>query len=556
MREDESFPAGRPPSPSVREFALAALAACLLAVLMTWPIAAGADREIPQDLGDPLVQSWQVAWGGHALATRPLDYFQSNIFWPHRDTLAFSDALIGYAPAGLIGRGARAALIRYNLLFLFAYALAFLGAYLLARELGVSPWGALAAGAAFAYAPWRLSQNGHLHVLSSGGVPLALFLLARGLRRGRPGAVVGGWLVAAWQLSLGFTLGLQLAYLLAILGIVAAVAWLRRGRPPLGRALAGALAAGILLFGGWTALQAGPYLRAARDHPEARRTAAYVALFSPPPRGLLAAPAESRLWGDLTGPLRRSLPWPPEQTLFPGAVTIALAVAGLGAPAYPRKLRGGLAAGTVAAAILSLGFGFAGGRFAYRLLYDFAPGWRAVRTPGRIATLTTLGLALLAAAGADRLAGARTTRLAGKVLVLLPALLLLLEGSGRLPHPEVPAAPPGQRAAPSPQLHLPTGGLLDVLYVFWSVDGFPRLVNGYAAFVPRSLAELEQDVRGFPDAASVRRLRSMGVASVVFHPDLARGTPWEGASARPIEGLRLTREEAGGVVVYRILPER
>lgn len=95
-----------------------------------------------------------------------------------------------------------------------------------------------------------------------------------------------------------------------------------------------------------------------------------------------------------------------------------------------------------------------------------------------------------------------------------------------------------------------------MLYVFWSVDGFPRLVNGYAAFVPRSLAELEQDARGFPDAASVRRLRSMGVASVVFHPDLARGTPWEGASARPIEGLRLTREEAGGVVVYRILPER
>src|SRR5438046_1471095 len=81
-------------------------------------------------------------------------------------------------------------------------------------------------GAAFAYAPWRLEQDGHLHVLSSGGIPLALFLLVRGYRRGRSRLVVAGWLVAAWQLSLGFSLGLPLAYLLLILGVIAlAVGW-------------------------------------------------------------------------------------------------------------------------------------------------------------------------------------------------------------------------------------------------------------------------------------------------------------------------------------------
>ena len=50
---------------------------------------------------------------------------------------------------------------------LFAYALAFLGTYLLARELGAGWIGGVAAGAAFAYAPWKLTQNGHLHVLST-----------------------------------------------------------------------------------------------------------------------------------------------------------------------------------------------------------------------------------------------------------------------------------------------------------------------------------------------------------------------------------------------------
>ena len=45
--------------------------------------------------------------------------------------------------------------------------------------------------------------------------------------------VFAGWAVAAWQVSLGFTLGLQLGYLLALLAVIAAVAWWRRGRPAL-----------------------------------------------------------------------------------------------------------------------------------------------------------------------------------------------------------------------------------------------------------------------------------------------------------------------------------
>ena len=53
----------------------------------------------------------------------------------HIEPLAFSDALIGYAPAGLIGHGPIAAVARYDVLWLGAFALAFLGAHLLAREL-------------------------------------------------------------------------------------------------------------------------------------------------------------------------------------------------------------------------------------------------------------------------------------------------------------------------------------------------------------------------------------------------------------------------------------
>src|SRR5919107_1250311 len=145
----------------------------------------------------------------------PLHLFQANTFWPLPDSLAFSDALVGYAPFGLIGSGTHAAVARYDVLFLGAYALCFAAAWLLARELGIGRIGAAVAGAAFAYAPWRLEQEGHMHVISSGGIALALFLLLRGYRRGSGPTIVAGWLVAAWQFSLGFTLGLPFAYLLA-----------------------------------------------------------------------------------------------------------------------------------------------------------------------------------------------------------------------------------------------------------------------------------------------------------------------------------------------------
>ena len=60
------------------------------------------------------------------------------------------------------------------------FALAFVGAYALVRQLGAGRIGAAVAGAAFAYAPWRLAQAGHLQVLSTGGIALALAMLARG----------------------------------------------------------------------------------------------------------------------------------------------------------------------------------------------------------------------------------------------------------------------------------------------------------------------------------------------------------------------------------------
>lgn len=553
-----------------RELVFAALLACALALVMHWPLPLHLGSEISRDLGDPLVQAWQVAWGGHALAHQPLDFFQANQFYPLPDSLAFSDALIGYAPAGLVGDGLTAAVARYNLLFLFAYALAFFGAYLLARELGVRPAAATIAGAAFAYAPWRLEQDGHLHVISSGGIPLALFLLLRGYRRGSWGLVLGGWLVAAWQVSIGFTLGLQLLYLLLVLGAALGVWLWRSGRLRAAlpsRPVLLATGAGVLVVAATGLALAAPYQRVLDDHPEARRTSAQVAGLSGPPAQFVAASEENTLWGGPTGGVRDRLSSVPEQTLFPGLAILALAIAGLAGGALPRRLRIGLGVGTLVCAVLSLGFHRSGlgALYPYRLLYELAPGWNGIRVPGRLNTLTSLGLALLAAGGAQQLI-ARAPRRRGlhALAAALLVLVICVEGAGfepaprggcvlgGPPHPAVPQPPRGLRAVAAPRMHLPVTVPANRRYVLWSTDGFPRIVNGRASFDPRSFERLALRLRQFPDQESIAVLRSLGVRSVVLHRGLARGTPWADASSRPVAGLGIARRERDGLVIYAL----
>ncbi|HEX4929724.1 MAG TPA: hypothetical protein VFV62_03370, partial [Gaiellaceae bacterium] len=510
--------------------------------------------------GDPLLETWQIAWIGHALLHAPLDLWQANTFWPLRDTLAFSDALVGYAPAALLAQASpQAALAVYNLLFIGVYALAFVGAYLLGRELGLAVPGAAAAGVAYAYAPWKLAQNHHLHVLSSGGIALALFLLVRGYRRRSPWLVLAGWMVASWQMTLGFTLGLQLTYVVLVLAAGAGVLVLRGALPRPDRRVVVTTVAGAVLFVSVSGLMARPYLRVLDAHPEIEqeRTPAYVESFSPRLRSFLSAPAQSWLWGDVTHRARAPLPAPDEMALFPGLTIGVLALVGALGGVFPRRLRIGLVVAVAVFALLSLGVRDVSGldRYAtpYRLLYDFAPGWVGIRTPGRINVLTSLGLALLAGAGlcvVVRHLGSRGRVRAATAVGALAVAAILVEGLGPLEHPRAPQPPRAVLLADPPHLHLPT--TFQSVYMYWSTAGFPATVNGFGAFDPVDSMRLREEVTGFPDRRSVTALRALGVRSVLLHVDQVAGTASEDAATKPIAGLWLDRDVIDDVIVFRL----
>jgi hypothetical protein len=577
------------PSPSLgrAEVLWVAVAGVLLAILTSWPLVLHLPSRIAPDLGDPVRTAWQIAWVGHAMLHNPLHLFNANVFYPHPLSLAFSDSLLGYGPAGFFGHGTVAALIRYNLLFLLAWSLCFAGAYLLGRELGLGRLGAGAVGVAFAYAPYRVTEAGHLHVISSGGIPLALFLLLRGYRRSARGLIVAGWLVAAWQISLGFTLGLQFAYLLAILAALAFIHWWRAGRPALPRQLVAVTLAGMAVVGIVTIYQARPYLKVASEYPTAKRTLKEVKNYSAGPAALLAASSENRVWGNATAGMRAKVHSKNESVFFPGGLILVLALVGLigvggpgvgaggngvGGNLYSRRLRIGLAVGIAVVSILALGMGLTGAGYPYRLLYNYAPGWNGVRVPGRVFTTATLFYALLAGAGAQLLVRRLRPWAERQSLQRLPSLLgvalligLLGEGAGHLNHPVVPQPARAETGLPGPLLDLPTDGAADRVWQYFSTDGFYEIPVGNSTFDITAVDDLRGGMNGFPDRASVEKLRFYGIRTVVLHLKmpklpgivgyaLAEPPDVYAAAAKPVAGLGVTRKQVGSLVIYEIGP--
>ncbi|MGC5378343.1 hypothetical protein ACPXB1_07680 [Micromonospora sp. DT68] len=561
----------------VHEWTLASLAAAALAVLMTWPTLRYPRYTLPQDYWDPSLQAWQMAWSGHILLTEPARLWQSNTFFPELWSFAFSDTLLGYAPAGMLGSGPEDAVLRYNIMFVLAHALATLGAYALARQLGAGRIGSAVAGVAYTYAPWLLAQAGHLHVLSNGGIPLALAMLARGhgwsLRYGyRPerrhdGWVYAGWLVAAWQISLGFGIGLPFAYILAGGVVVTAVLFvvrrLRTGRAlPFGRRLFVADLVGGAFFAGVGLLMAYPYFKVTELHPYAERSIDDIRMYSPPVSGFVTAPAESRIWGGLHEGARGALPWHPEMTLLPGFVLYALAAGGLLFSVWRLRHRLLLLAGVLVTMAFAMGTRFFGGGFTYGLLFEHAPGWNALRTPGRLMLWTTLLLALLAAGAVtaltDRvreLAAQRIPSWPGpwlRLATLLPLLLVIAEGLNATPHQVVPTQPAAMRTAEGPVLVLPSSQNQDQHVMLWSTRGFPDVVNGGSGFTPRQLDDVRRVSQSFPDQTSVDYLRTLGVRTVVLLRGQVVGTPWEITIDAPVESLDISRQEVGDAVVYRL----
>src|ERR1700730_7300278 len=231
-------------------FAAPCLIIVLLTAVVTWPQCLHMGTRVGTH-DDPQFSIWRLAWVAHALATDPRHLFDGNIFYPARNTLAFSDAtmLEGLLAAPLFWLGVAPILI-YNILLLGGIAASGIAMFVLARHLlggggpAVAP--AIVSAAIFTMAPYRIEHYMHLELQWVMWVPLTLWAIHRAIEghSWRYGVLSGLFL---WlQILSSVYYGVFLAATAALFVLLLLVAYPR----PTGRAmpalLLGALVAVVL----------------------------------------------------------------------------------------------------------------------------------------------------------------------------------------------------------------------------------------------------------------------------------------------------------------------
>jgi hypothetical protein len=527
-----------------------ALLFIVLTIAMTWPQVLSLSTRV-YDADDPLLSIWRISWIAHILPLSPLELFNGNIFYPEKRTLAYTDAVLlqGFAGAPLIWSGV-SRVTTYHILLLLSIALSGWAMWRYALHLTGNFAGALLAGIVFAFVPYRFDHYHHLELQATIFMPLTLMWLDRAIHSGSRRDA--WWTMAAFVAQVYSCIYYAVFLATALIPIAALRLWW--STPAARRAFVRSITPAVIA----ALIAVSPYAIAYGRNRESlgERLDRDILLYSATLANYLATPEANVIhwaWSRAFGQ--------PERLLFPGLITIALAIIGL---RVIDRRRVELIVLGATGFIISFGLNTP----LYPLLRTVFFPYRGLRAPARASILLFLALAALVAFGWTRLMRDRS-KLVTTVATIVIGGFLLLEFRTRMDAwLVVPAKPsnvnrwlavqPRSVVAEVPfaradALH----AIHDGLYMFNSTFHWQPIVNGYSGFFPKTFIELAEYTTGFPDARSIAYLKRRGVELIVVHGSLMDpeefGETTAALVARPdIEPLARFEEQRGSDIVFRL----
>lgn len=506
-----------------RELVLVVLGAVLLACLMTYPLIVGFDHVGRVDNNDGRWSIWVVSWVAHALTTDPAQLFRANIFYPHQDALAYSEANIAAGvvgvPVWLLTKNPYAT---HNFVLLVSFVVSFAGAYYLCRYLTGSRQAAMVAGVLFAFCPFVFVRFAHIQLLLVGGLPFCMLAFHRLVDRTTVGRAVALGAILWLQ-------GLACAYYgifggMAV-GISSIVIAITRGRWREWRywaAIGGAAVVSIAL----TAPFFLPYITLQRETGFAR-TLEGAQTYSANWAAWTASGAWAHRWA--LDPSR-------SEVLFPGAVALVLGLAGAfvgwqlttaaaqrAAPTETRLDRG-VVLSYIITGLVSFWITFGPKAGLYSVLYATVPVFSFLRAPGRTGIVVALCLTVLASIAIARLLERRRHAgwmAAGLMIVAVADLVQAPVGLREAPptpsaYQELARLPVAPVAVfPYWANNLNYHGHAE--YMLASTAHWQPLINGYSDHIPQDFRDNSLILRGFPTLESFAVLERLGARYVVFH---------------------------------------
>lgn len=470
---------------------------------------------VPGDADTDLFM-WTLAWGTHALFSRPWDVFNANIYYPQDHTLAYSENLLGSVPfAAPVLWATGNHVLALNAVALSSVALCGIGACLLARRLGASIAAALICGMIFAFSPARFYRYGQIHLTTVQWIPFALAYLHTYFSGARPRDL---WIALAFFSLQVLATGHGAVFIAIAFAVVVIHELLARRELQLPwRMVCDAGWRGLLLLLP-VAMMAVPY-RIVQEEMGLRRS---LQNWAAVPESFLASPAHlpARINSWLAG-----MPVNDTATafMFPGYLPILFALAATMA-AWRTRCRAVVpyVAITVIALLLAMGPPLSLWPHVYWL-----PVLNFIRVPSRFIILATLGIAVLAALGFDALFRNRRPSLdtiaAGVAALVLVAEFSTLPFTGKPYKVEIPSIDRWLAARRGPfavaEIPVRANDRWHSMYMLHSMAHWQQTVHGHSGIRPDMHEELFGQLREFPDDEGVAGLRRIGVDYLVVHTD-------------------------------------
>jgi hypothetical protein len=503
-----------------RRRGLVLLGYAALTLILTFPLwLRAADHQLGGGV-DPWLFIWTVAWDVHALTHTPLSIFDANIFYPHPNTLAYSEHLIGTALiAGPVIQLTGNPVLATNIVALASVFLCAIGGYFLGRRLGLSPPAAFLCGLIFAFVPPRFGRIYQLHLTTIYWVPLTLGFLYTYLQQGRARDL--WWATGLFSLqALTSGHGAALLILGAALMIAHRLATGERLAP--GKRLRDLGVPGLVLLTP-VVLMFIPYWRARREVGLVRTLDDTGVTAT----SWLASTSRVDTW---LVSLLPDWPWlqtPPDVVLFPGVVAIALAAAGVWL-----ARRSSVVWLFLPMLLLTVWLAI-GPPFGIWAWIYWLPGLSFIRVPSRFMLLGMLALAVLAAIGFGRITARLTPRRRAAAAIATALLLAGEFASVPLdvrPH-HIGPYPVDEWLATLPkpfsvvEIPVPQSSLKSLVarrhaeFMLHSIAHFQPIVQGYSGIEPPGFEEFERTLMLFPDEKSLDALAARKVTYAVVHMD-------------------------------------
>jgi len=286
-----------------------------MTLVLTYPLVLNLGTSL-RDPGDPLLNTWILAWHIHKITNLDFHgYFNANIFFPQKRTLAYSEHLFPQSLAALpIWAISKNPVLAHNFVFLLAFLTSALGMYALARYLVKNDFAAVVASTIFAFSPFMFAHLSQLQVATAGGIPLALLFLHKFFESNRRRDILLFTLFYVVQFLANGYYGMYLSFFSGCLILIWTISKKKYKD--------GRYWANLGLFFTIALVSVGPflyqYVLVRNEMGFAREPGLSASL-----RSFLATASINRLYGRLTAPFLR-----PEGELFPGLAAIALAILG------------------------------------------------------------------------------------------------------------------------------------------------------------------------------------------------------------------------------------